>query len=27
MAIYATNAKRVTDEIFNEAAHAVADQG
>ena len=26
MAIYATNAKRVTDEMFIEAAHAVADQ-
>jgi malate dehydrogenase (oxaloacetate-decarboxylating)(NADP+) len=26
MAIYATNARRVTDEMFIEAAHAVADQ-
>jgi malate dehydrogenase (oxaloacetate-decarboxylating)(NADP+) len=26
MAIYATNAKRVTDEMFIESAHAVADQ-
>ena len=26
MAMYATNAKRVTDEMFIEAAHAVADQ-
>jgi malic enzyme len=26
MAIYATNAKRVTDEMFIEAAHVVADQ-
>jgi malate dehydrogenase (oxaloacetate-decarboxylating)(NADP+) len=26
MAIYATNAKRVTDDMFIEAAHAVADQ-
>ncbi len=26
MAIYATNAKRVTDEMFIEAARAVADQ-
>ena len=26
MAIYATNAKRLTDEMFIEAAHAVADQ-
>jgi malate dehydrogenase (oxaloacetate-decarboxylating)(NADP+) len=26
MAIYATNAQRVTDEMFIEAAHAVADQ-
>jgi malate dehydrogenase (oxaloacetate-decarboxylating)(NADP+) len=26
MAIYATEAKRVTDEMFIEAAHAVADQ-
>lgn len=26
LAIYATNAKRVTDEMFIEAAHAVADQ-
>ncbi len=26
MAIYAANAKRVTDEMFIEAAHAVADQ-
>jgi malate dehydrogenase (oxaloacetate-decarboxylating)(NADP+) len=26
MAIYPTNAKRVTDEMFIEAAHAVADQ-
>jgi malate dehydrogenase (oxaloacetate-decarboxylating)(NADP+) len=26
MAIYATNAKRVTDEMFIEAAHALADQ-
>ncbi len=26
MAVYATNAKRVTDEMFIEAAHAVADQ-
>jgi malate dehydrogenase (oxaloacetate-decarboxylating)(NADP+) len=26
MAIYATDAKRVTDEVFIEAAHAVADQ-
>jgi malate dehydrogenase (oxaloacetate-decarboxylating)(NADP+) len=26
MAIYATNAKRATDEMFIEAAHAVADQ-
>ena len=26
IAIYATNAKRVTDEMFIEAAHAVADQ-
>jgi Malic enzyme, NAD binding domain len=26
MAIYATSAKRVTDEMFIEAAHAVADQ-
>jgi len=26
MAIYATNAKRITDEMFIEAAHAVADQ-
>ena len=26
MAIHATNAKRVTDEMFIEAAHAVADQ-
>src|SRR5262249_27167237 len=26
MAVYATNAKRVTDEMFVEAAHAVADQ-
>src|SRR5271168_82098 len=26
MAIYATNAKRVTDQMFIEAAHAVADQ-
>jgi malate dehydrogenase (oxaloacetate-decarboxylating)(NADP+) len=26
MAIYATNAKRVTDNMFIEAAHAVADQ-
>src|SRR4029077_3593142 len=26
MAIYATNAKRVTDEMFIEAAHAVADE-
>jgi malate dehydrogenase (oxaloacetate-decarboxylating)(NADP+) len=26
MAIYGTNAKRVTDEMFIEAAHAVADQ-
>ena len=26
MAVYATQAKRVTDEIFIEAAHAVADQ-
>ncbi len=26
MAIYATKAKRVTDELFIEAAHAVADQ-
>jgi malate dehydrogenase (oxaloacetate-decarboxylating)(NADP+) len=26
MAIFATNAKRVTDEMFIEAAHAVADQ-
>ena len=26
MAIYATNAKRVTDAMFIEAAHAVADQ-
>jgi len=26
MAIYATNAKRVTDEMFIEAAHSVADQ-
>jgi malate dehydrogenase (oxaloacetate-decarboxylating)(NADP+) len=26
MAIYATNAKRVTDELFIEAAHALADQ-
>jgi malate dehydrogenase (oxaloacetate-decarboxylating)(NADP+) len=26
MAIYATNAKRMTDEMFIEAAHAVADQ-
>jgi len=26
MAIYATNAKRVTDEMFIEAVHAVADQ-
>jgi len=26
MAIYATNAKRATDKIFIEAAHAVADQ-
>src|SRR4029077_9820217 len=26
MAIYATNASRVTDEMFIEAAHAVADQ-
>jgi malate dehydrogenase (oxaloacetate-decarboxylating)(NADP+) len=26
MAIYATNAKRVTDEMFIEAAYAVADQ-
>ena len=26
MAIYATNTKRVTDEMFIEAAHAVADQ-
>jgi malate dehydrogenase (oxaloacetate-decarboxylating)(NADP+) len=27
MAIYSTNAKRATDEMFIEAAHAVADQG
>jgi malate dehydrogenase (oxaloacetate-decarboxylating)(NADP+) len=26
MAIYATDAKRVTDEMFIEASHAVADQ-
>jgi malate dehydrogenase (oxaloacetate-decarboxylating)(NADP+) len=26
MAIHATNAKRVSDEMFIEAAHAVADQ-
>jgi len=26
MAIYATNAKRATDKMFIEAAHAVADQ-
>jgi malate dehydrogenase (oxaloacetate-decarboxylating)(NADP+) len=26
MAVYATNAKRVTDDMFIEAAHAVADQ-
>jgi malate dehydrogenase (oxaloacetate-decarboxylating)(NADP+) len=26
MAVYATQAKRVTDEMFIEAAHAVADQ-
>jgi malate dehydrogenase (oxaloacetate-decarboxylating)(NADP+) len=26
MAIYATNAKRATDRMFIEAAHAVADQ-
>jgi len=26
MAIYTTNAKRATDEMFIEAAHAVADQ-
>src|SRR5262249_58814592 len=26
MAVYATNARRVTDEMFIEAAHAVADQ-
>ena len=26
MAVYATNAKRVSDEMFIEAAHAVADQ-
>jgi malate dehydrogenase (oxaloacetate-decarboxylating)(NADP+) len=26
MAVHATNAKRVTDEMFIEAAHAVADQ-
>lgn len=26
MAIYATHAKRVTDEMFIEAVHAVADQ-
>jgi malate dehydrogenase (oxaloacetate-decarboxylating)(NADP+) len=26
MAVYATNAKRMTDEMFSEAAHAVTDQ-
>jgi len=26
MATYATHAKRVTDEVFIEAAHAMADQ-